>query len=269
MNSVLIELGVNPENSTESKLLAEKYNEETIFVSRIFTRFLQGWRPKDLLKIAILIVDSHEKEMIIPPNRLTKACAIYRHFDWGAFDQESNQTNRYKILLDWVLVILERESSRFDWPVEVFTTAYNEVVASGFLNEYYLLQPKSSPDRNHSASLSVRIDRECSIIFLQISNAKGDIKKQEIVKIAQYKDDFGIAESVRWLDNNEIVVSNKDKELNFKYSLVSQTVEIFLDPKIHDEKYLQDELKLLSPSTSKEERLMIINNRIDSIKKGK
>lgn len=267
MNQVLIELGVSPENSAQSAELGMKFNPETIFVSRLFTRFISDWHPKNLLKIAILIVDSYEKKNIIPPNRFTKACAIYNHFELAKYDTERDQSNRYKLLLDFMLNTLIEASKQFNWPTEIFTEAYAKVISTNFTNEFSLLGAKWSPDKKRSASLSVRVDKHQSTIFLEIKDLNGQVQKKSVIEVAQHKDDFNITQSIHWVDNNELIISNNDKEINFKYSLGHQALDVFFTPKIHDESYLQDELKLLSPSTPKAACLEIINKRIESIKK--
>lgn len=272
MSSIEISLSISPENSPSSRVLSsktrellEKYGKETIFVSRIFTRFLSNWHQKNLLKIAILIIDSDTGKSVIPPNRFTKACVIYSYFDWNAFDKERDQTNRYRILLDFILATLMEVSERFEWPAKAFKEAHSEVITSNFVIEYCLLSFKSSPDKKHSASVDLRLNKDNNSIFLNIKDANGAVQKIEILKIAYHRDDFNIIDNLKWIDNSQLIISDKDDEIHFRYSVLNLTIDIVLTPKIHDEKYLYDELKLLSPDTSQAESLKIINERIDKI----
>lgn len=274
MSFIFVEFGINPENSgetsepsIETRELVERYSTEMVFVARLFTRFLSDWHPKDLRKITIYIVDSNKKEGTSSANWLTKVCLIYKYFEWTSFNKEENQINRYKILLDFMSKTLTEASKQFGWPVEIFTEAYSKVIVSNFINEYLLVAPKSSPDKKHSASLSVRVDKDYSTIFLEVKDTGGQIQKGVLTKVAQQQDEFlSIVKNIKWVDNNLLVISNKDNEINFKCSLENQTVEIFLTPNIHDERYLQDELKLIDPNTSKEEGLEIRSKRIEYMK---
>lgn len=267
-------MGISPENhpgtnelSPKAKSLLSTYGNETTFISRLFTRLLAEWRPKNLLKIAIQIVDSKEKEKIVPSNRFTKACAIYTYFEFTPLHNEQNQTSRYKILLDLMLSALTKGSEEFGWPIEVFNATYSKIMNSNFINEYSLLAPKMSPDKRHSAFMVASIERDWSTIFLEIKDKFAQIKKVEVIKLAQHKDDFSIAKNIKWIDNKDLVISNQDNEINVRYTLFNESIEIFLTPNIHNEDYLQDELKLLSPDTSKEESIEIINRRINEIKR--
>jgi hypothetical protein len=276
MSFIFVEFGINSENSGEpsepsikTKELVERYSKEMVFVSRLFTRFLSDWHPKNLRKITIFIIDSSQKEGTSSANSLTKVCLIYKYFEWTSFNKEESQIDKYKILLDFMFKTLTEASKQFGWPVEVFTEAYSKVIASNFINEYPLLAPKPSPDKKHSASVSVRVDKDYSTIFLEVKDTGGQIQKGELTKVTQQKDDFlSIVKNISWTDNNLLVISNEDNEINFKYSLEKQTAEIFLTPNIHDERYLLDELKLRNPSTSKEESLEIRRRRIDEIRRG-
>lgn len=262
MSKLFIELGFS------DKDMQVKYSQEFLFVSKLYSRFISDVKIENLRKIAIQLVNSHDAAHIVPTNKLTKVCLVYRYFDWQSLENEALEINRYKILLDLILDALLEISRRFNWPVESFKNAYLEVAKTGFKNEYVLLAPKLSNDRRYSASLVVVRDKEYSSIFIELIDKKheGGIQKIELIKISFYEDDLSnIAKSLKWISNEEFVISNREEEINFKYSIQKNVSERFLTPRTHDEKYLQDELKLLNPETSKEEYLEINNKRIANL----
>ncbi len=262
MSKLFIELGFSDKDKQV------KYSQEFLFVSKLYSRFISDVKIENLRKIAIQLVNSHDAAHIIPTNKLTKVCLVYRYFEWQNLENEALEINRYKILLDLILDAILEISGKFNWPVEPFKNAYLEVTKTGFKNEYVLLAPKLSNDRRYSASLVVVRDKEYSSIFIELIDKKheGGIKKIELIKISFYEDDLSnIAKSLKWVNNEEFVISNREEEINFKYSIQKNVSEMFLTPRTHDEKHLQDELKLLNPETSKEEYLEINNKRITNL----
>jgi hypothetical protein len=262
MSKLFIELGFSDKDKQV------KYSQEFLFVSKLFSRFISDVKIENLRKIAIQLVNSPDAAHIIPTNKLTKVCLVYRYFEWQIFENEAIETNRYKILLDLILDTILEISGKFNWPVEPFKNAYLEVTKTDFKNEYVLLAPKLSIDRRYSASLVVVRDKEYSSIFIELIDKKheGEIKKIELIKISFYEDDLSnIAKTLKWINNEEFVISNREGEINFKYSTRNNASEMFLTPRTHDESYLQDELKLLNPETSKEEYLEINNKRIANL----
>jgi len=275
MGYVFVELGINPETagvspepSTETVELVERYNHETMFVARLFTRYLSDWSHNNLQKILILIVNSRRKDGVSSANWITGVCVLYRYFDWSLLDNEKDQISRYKILLDFLFSALTEAAKKFGFPAEVFADAYARIIAGGYVNECTLLSATPSPDNIHSASVRVRLDKSHSTIFLEVADKCRIVQKTAIFKIAQHEDDFGIfVGNIKWLGNNELMISNKEDEIHLKYSLASQTAEIFFTPKIHEEQYLRDEIRLLNPDMPEVETLAIrkaINSSIRS-----
>ncbi len=262
MSKLFIELGFSGKDQQV------KYSQEFVFISKLYSRFISDVKIENLRKIAIQLVNSHDAAHIIPTNKLTKVCLVYRYFEWQNLENEVLETNRYKILLDLILDTILEISVKFNWPVEPFKNAYSEATKTGFKNEYVLLAPKLSNDRRYSASLVVVRDKEYSSIFIQLIDTKheSEIKIIELIKISFYEDDLSnIAKNLKWINNEEFVISNKEEEINFKYSVKNNVAEMFLTPRTHEEKYLQDELKLLNPETSKEEYIEINNKRIANL----
>jgi len=266
---------INPETSTSggltvqaSRLLAQ-YARDTIFVSRLFNRFLTGWDTHRLLRIVVAMVDAVEKEEHVSPNRYSEVCIIYRYF---AFDQaydEQPEMVRYKVLLDFLFNTLTESARELDWPLEVFHEAYSEVLSTNFINEYNLTSPQPSPDRTYYAVPMVRVARNLSTIFLKLKSVTGTTRAVEILKIAPSKDDFSIVSHMRWIDNSELLLSNADDEIYFRFILSRESIEIFFAPRMHPKSYLQDELILLNPDTTRDESIAILNQRIEAITQGR
>jgi hypothetical protein len=262
MKRLFLEIGYADEDKQK------QYGRDLLFLSRLFSRFINDVKIDNLRKIAIQLVDSPNKAHIIPANKLILVCLIYEYYDLENYNNEPTKLGKYKILLDLLLNTLQKTSEKFNWPKEPFEDAYSKVIKFGFNNEYVLLQPKLSKDRRFSGSIIANHTQEYVSIIVELIDKKqeGAIKKLELLKVVYFKDDFSdIVHTIKWINNEEFIISNKDGEINFKYSLRNEVLEMFLTPRIHDEKYLQDELKLLNPETSEEEYLEINNWRIANL----
>lgn len=246
----------------------EQYGRYLLFLSRLYSRFVSYVKIENLRKIAIQLVDSPDEVQVIPTNKLTLVCLIYEYYDLQNFDNQLTEYEKYKILLDLLLDTLLSASEKFNWPQEPFKDAYSKVIKSEFINEYVLIQPKLSKDRKFSASIIANHTQEYVSIIIELINKKqgGAIKKVELIKVVYFKDDFAdVVHTLKWVNNEEIEISNRDEEINFKYAIHKDVSELFLTPKAHDAKYLQDQLKLLNPETSKEKYLEINNKRIANL----
>jgi hypothetical protein len=86
-----------------------------------------------------------------------------------------------------------------------------------------------------------------------------------MIKIHFYEEDFRIiVHKIKWLNNEEIMITNLSSEINFKFSVIIKTLELIFTPAFHDLQYLTDELMLLNPETSKEDYSNILKKRLAS-----
>lgn len=262
MNGLFLEIGY----LDKSNLL--KHSKEFIYISKLYSRFISDVKIVNLRKIDIQLVNSQDSTRIINSNQLTKVCLIYKYFDWQNFEKETIEINRFKIILDLILDTLLEFYKEFNWPIAEFRNAYSQVIQAGFRNEYVLLAPKVSKNKRYHASLVGVSSIEYNSIFIELTDVikENETKRFELMKISMYEEDLSIiAKTLKWINNDEFIISNKDKEINFKVSIGSELPELFLTPRIHDERYLLDELKLLDPETSPEEYLLINNRRIANL----
>ena len=247
------------------KSMQAQYGRDLLFISRLFSRFISDISIDDLRKISIEIVDSPDKAHVISTHKLTKVCVLYKHLNLPVLSDIKNEIAIYELFLDFVLEGLIELSEQFKWPIEKFKDAYDKVIESKFKNEFVLISKKYSNDKRYGASIIVNSTKEFISINIELNDKKqlDEIRRIELAKIVFFKDDFSnIVHKLKWIGNEELIVTNKDEEISFRYSVREGAPELFLTPKIHDEKYLQDELKLLNPETSKEEFLAINNRRI-------
>lgn len=243
------------------------YSKESIYVSRIFSKYISDLKIKNLRKIYIGIVTTPNEYRVIPTHELTKVCLIYKYLDWQNYENINLESNRYKIFLDFILVTLLEVSDKFDWPKEYFEKAYAEVIKSKFKNIITLLPSKFSKDKKHSASVIVNCDKDVSSITIELQSIQErDLKRFELINITSLVDNFSrVVHRIKWISNEELIISNKEDEINFKFSIPNGLAEIFLTPRTHDEKYLQDELTLLNPRTSQAKCLEIYDKRIANL----
>jgi hypothetical protein len=264
MNNLFITLTAKNEPTELSVAFKNKYDKEAIFVSRFYSRLLTNCKIENLRRITIELVDSVNKEYVIPNNKQIKVCRIGKYFDLYVLSNELKQAERYKILLDIILISLLENSEKLNWPKEIFQNAYKTVLDTGFNNEYIIVKEKLSKDKIYGASIGVKVDIVSSSIFLLLEN-KLNMKtlQVELIKLSSYEDNFtDILKYVKWINNEELLISNKENEINIKFSVKTMQSEVFITPKVHTLDYLQDELQLLNPYTPQNKYLEILNKRM-------
>jgi len=259
MKYLFIEIGFANET------IQTQYGRDALFISRLYSRFITDIKIDNLRKISVEIIDSADKVHVIPTHKLTNVCVLYKYLDLSILNELKQKKTIHKFLLDFVLESMIELSEKFHWPKENFKDAYDKVIDCEFKNEFVLLTKKLSKDKRYGASIIVNNTKEYVSIILELNdkNHFDETRRIELTKIVYYRDEFSnIVHKLKWISNEELIVSNKDEEINFKFSVHNEVPELFLTPKMHNEKYLKDELKLLNPSTSKEECLEINNRRI-------
>lgn len=249
-----------------NKSIQTQYGRHALFVSRLYSRFISDVKIDNLRKISIEIIESSDKTHIIPAHKLTKVCVFYKHLDLSVLSKIKQETTIYGFFLDFVLESMIELSEKFHWPKEKFKNAYIRVIESKFKNEFILLSQKFSNDKRYGASIIVNSKRDYDSMILEVKDKKqhDETRRIELARIVYYRDEFSnIVHKLKWVSNEDLIISNKDEEINFKFSVQNEVPEIFITPKVHNEKYLLDELKLLNPNTSKEDRIEINNKRIE------
>lgn len=260
MRKLFLEMGNYAKGDSEER------SKDLIFVSRLYSRFIADFKITNLRKITIDMTDVYgDKTMITGVNRLSPVCIINKAFNWEDYETEAEQIARYKVLLDFMHGAVLEAAERFEWPKELFEKAYAESLATGFTNEYVIVRPKSSKDRRHVASVLARHSRDYVAIIVELKNKKDESETNqiELMKVNFGEDVFsGIVHKIKWVSNGDLVISNKDEEINFRMSVQDGNAEMFLTPRIHSQEYLQDELKILDPDVPKEEKLWILQQRL-------
>lgn len=242
-----------------------QYGKDLLFISRLYSRFISDVEIVNLRKISIEIIDFSNKSHIIPTHKLTKVCVLYKYLDYSILNNIKQESIKCMFFLDFLLESIMELAEIFDWPKEKFKEAYNMVIETKFKNEFVLLSQKLSNDKRYGASIIVNNNQEYVSFILELKDNKlsDETRKIEFLRIVYYTDEFSnIIHKFKWVNNEELIISNKEGEINFKFSVHKGFSEIFLAPKVHDEKFLLDELKLLNSDTSKEERFEINNKRI-------
>lgn len=243
------------------KVISTKFSKYAIFVSRLYSRLISEIKIVDLRKITIEIIDDPKRNHVIPTHKLTKVCLISKYFDLTQLNSLDDQREIHQLLLEFIFQSILEFAEKFDWPLSQFKLAYDKVIELDFKNEFVLISNKYSKDRKYSASIIVNSLQEHISIRIEIEGKKS--KKIELIKIVYYFDDFSnIIYKLKWINSDEIIVSNKDEEINFIVFIDKEISEIYLTPKIHDEVFLKDEIKRINPNTSIKERIDITNKRL-------
>lgn len=247
MNSLFLELG------SFEKEVQDKFGNDFSFVFRIYNRFISNVKIQDLRKIFIETFSTQESESI---DFFDSLCHIRKYIDWNVHFKVEGDFDRYKFILNFIQETILEICDRFDWPKDGFEDAYLKTINTGFINEYVLISPKTSKDRKHTAMVLVKSKADIVELFLVILNYrdKSVLKSLKLIDLPFYYDCFtDVVQSLHWLDDNEIVLSNIDKEINYRYILGRNELEMFFTPVYLDGDALKNKVKLWNPNLTVEE----------------
>lgn len=239
------------------------------FVMGLYNGLLEDVKIADLGMITIELVDSKQFEEVIPTNHLVKVCVIYKYFNWEQYEKQLEEFEKDKMLLDFIQETILMYAKQFDWPIKQFDDAYKAVIKSRFNYKYMLLKSKKSKNKQYEAEVWVEMKKGYKLIFVNLTS----IKSKKSLNIEVIKIDFTeifwhhLIDKFVWVNDEEIIITNKLKEINFKINVVTLTNEIFFTPKENDEKYLQDEMILINPETPKADRLKLSSQRLEEARK--
>lgn len=242
---------------------------EFAFISKFYSSFLSDLKVKDLRKIVIAINDPYTREGIEPSDKYIKVCVITKKLSYDNLIIENSEEKRLEFMLNYIHEILINCAQELRWPLDPFEFAYSKILELNYKFQYTLIREKYSKNRRYSISIEVDVLINYNLISLKITDFKSDLIKPfrfDLMKASVYVDDLsGIVKTFSWINNEEIVISNKEKEINFKFSILEKKLELFLTPTNNSEEYLLDEFKLFSAETSNEECLRILRSRAPRI----
>lgn len=233
--------------------ILNKFGKEFLVVSRIYSRFIANIKIENLAKFYVNILESLPQKTDV--FLFEKVCEINKQLNTHMLDEELVEQNRYRIILDIISESVLSACDYFGWPKEDFHLAYAQARNIGFLNEYVLVKPKSSKNRLNVASVVVSQTKDELSLYLDLLyKPTNSTRRVKLIQLVTYLDRFDdIVYSIRWVNNEEIIFSNKDKEIHFRYFINEGKMEMFFTPNIHDEEYLNKCVKLWDPNLTIEE----------------
>lgn len=238
---------------------------EFAFISKFYSSFLSDLKVKDLRKIVIAINDPYTSEGIEPSNLYIKVCVISKKLSYDELIVQNSEEKRLEFMLNYIHEILINCAQELRWPLDPFEFAYSKILELKYKFQYTLIREKYSKNKRYGISIEVDVFKNYNLISLKITDFKSDLIKSirlDLMKASFYGDDLsGIVKTFSWINNEEIVISNKEKEINFKFSILEKKVELFFTPINNSELYLLDEYKLFSAETPSEERSKIFQSR--------
>lgn len=239
MKHLFLEMGF------ENKSDADCFNNITISLSILYSKFIKNIRIDNLNKIAIRIVDDPDQSYIFEPNSITKVCALFRYCDLSEIRKVQDLKTVYLFFLNLIQDSVLELADKYHWPVNGFKEAYNKVIEADFINEFIIIPAKKSKNRKNSISVMGLGSKDyISISLIVKSDQNQNEEKTEILRTVFFMDDLrDIIFSLKWIDNETALISNKDGEINFRFSIIDKSIKLILTPHKHDSAFLKNMLK--------------------------
>lgn len=261
---------------TYSKLdsnLKSQFLGESRIVEDIYNRFLaeEKVRIKGVKKITITLTEEPDIYRISPPLKgFTPVVVAQKSYDFDQHFKLSADRRKWAIL-DFIQNCLKECAKKFDWDESVFTKVFSKVDQTGLAHRYYEIPLKASKDKSKMAGVEVEMLEEGALIQIVFLNeAQEIIRKVPIIKVHPNRMFVNqIVGNGKWVNNVEFVFSNKTGEINFKASIDEDNASIFFTSKSGDEDGLIDDLLFASVSTSKEQLLDILDDKVKNVLKNK
>jgi hypothetical protein len=225
-------------------------------VSDLYVQFLDGYKPPKTSRISV---------------RLAEADDPGRHFGsilspTAEFDKERywklDAAAQKRMILDTVHRIARLCAAHFDWSIDPFNKAYQEVLDANF--EYCLeSKPKASRDRKHSATVRLQKNESHAIISAVFRDRDGKEKRVvELLRSFQHPMFYGeLMRGYKWFNNHEFGLFTPGEEITIKASLDSDTATTTITPQDTPREHLEGQLRRATHRVfdTEEERIRWIN----------
>ena len=136
---------------------------------------------------------------------------FYQPFDFIAFNR-LGENEKKLCLLDTLHQALVKLTVMYEWSIEPFNQAYAAVLRDRFVN-HYTFRKKHNRNRKLIAELECHHESTSFDCFVKIKNKIGEVLFSKCLFSAE-PDEFlfnGLLGDIRWIDNETLVVLNKDK----------------------------------------------------------
>jgi hypothetical protein len=263
MKKLHFSLSFNPSKSKIPINIIEEANLEAAFISRLFGEYFEGLNILNLNRISIELVDDIASSIHVVPNLNIKVFHLSWKIDSSEYQSQNSKLEKYTFLLNSLTEAILFAAKSSNWSIEEFIAAKAGIMESKFKKTKIITKEKTSPNKKMKAKLLLEMKEKENHLSIKIED-KINSKNVNIFNLSIFEPNYKrLANSLKWLSNDEIEVNNEDNEIFFIYNLLNGNLNISLCPIIHTKEYLLEELKLMNSATSKEENQEILKKRME------
>lgn len=227
--------------------------------------FLNKIKIPGVKKITITLFNEPGVDTVYGPvKRFSPVVNVNKSYDFELFSTlDSNEQN--ESILNLIQISVDKAGETFNWNLESFKWIPDEIKRLGFKNCFIVGKLKTSKDKFHRAGVEVDMQPNYALISM-VFYSKDDslLKRAELIKV--HPNRLFITPfigSTKWLNNKEFEVTNKEGEIHFIASFEDDNTEIHFTSKSKTEDQLIDELLISSVSTSKEQIIHLLKDKIN------
>ena len=244
MNNIIFDIGAN-QNVDIIEL--KKFNLFANIIASSYQHFFTT-KISGLSKVAIDLYQHKIPLRICDYKQTDKVCVIFRTFDFTDFlkkDKSKRQREILEILQDSLIKMCEK----FQLDKTPFINAKNKVIESNYKNQFLFNKLTLSKNRKHKAGIEINMTEAGAAINILFTdkNEKIITRKEVFRTQAHYYFVYQIVSSGKWLNNEQYIVSSKNKNVNFVASINSDEVRIDIQPK-EKEAEIREKLNTLTVS---------------------
>jgi hypothetical protein len=231
----------------ESSLNIDKariFNKEANIIAEMYSMIRpRGQLDREIKKIVVELTDKDIGEFDIICG--DKICFIKLSFDFDLYQLKSG-IERKKIITDLIQKGIIKASNNYSWDMNTFVTAYNKLIESNYSTRFLFTELKKSRNKKLLAGIEVNLEP----VEAQISALYYDINNNLVNKVLLYTTDSHslfwsmLIRHTKWINNEEFVLMNKSREINFKSSVENDEVELYFTPKKGNMELIKYELQM-------------------------
>jgi hypothetical protein len=217
-------------------------NLEAAFISRLFTEYFEGLNILNLNRISIELVDDIASSIHVVPNRIVKVFYLSWKINSSEYQSQNSKLEKYTFLLNSLTEALLFAAKYSNWSIEEFIEAKAGIIASKFKKTKIISKEKTFPNKKMRAKLLLEMNEKENHISIIIKD-KINSKNVNLFNLSIFESNYkSLANSLKWLYNNEIEVKNQDNQIFFIYNLLNNNLNISLCPLTHTKEYLLEEI---------------------------
>jgi hypothetical protein len=244
----------------------EIFQRRARIIEDIFNRnlALKKIKLQGVQKITITLTMEKDRDVIVGPMKgFSPVVNITKTFDPKLVkslpDKEQNE-----MVLSIIENCLRESAKKFGWDFHSFDEIIDMVRQLDFKHSYLEWKLKPSKDRKYKAGVETEMNNESAKILIAFYSQDGVlIRKVNLINVRP--DRFFIKHLMgegKWLTSTEFELTDKKNEIHFKASVLSDKVDVYFTPINRDVNNVIDDLLLLSASTTDEQAISILREKI-------